>query len=707
MNTSVEHKRERFLNRFAPYIGLACFSAMIALFVASAQPLQAEPIGGQFVVKNKIDTLVLQGLKDINAQPSALTTDAEFLRRASLDICGVIPSGDTVRAFLNDTSPDKRAKAIDALLASGRYGEHWATLWGDLLREQTSVRNQNSIRGTYREWIEDALKNNMPYDQFMRELITATGSATEEGNGCATFYLRDARGNSFDSVEVVNTVSSVFMGTRMACAQCHDHPFDKWMQSDFHGLMAFFNRTTAPQDWVQTLVRMDSEKNMPAGMREYLEPHIKEAKEVAAKNGKLHTVAAAGGGSMDAMSGPSGAGMMGVDDAMMGGPEMAAKKANPQLKTTLAAPTAKKDVKEEAKKPAMNGGMDAQMAAVETRLKTMTKGLNLKREVDKIVAKDDLQRVNRIFDQHRVNALFENVMGEYKMPAEGDSQDKRAKGGEIVAPRFPWDPSRTTPSVGLRRNALADHIASNRQFAAVQVNRVWSRMLGRGIVDPVDDFRPKNPASNPELLDFLTDEFIRLKFDNKALIRLIANSSTYQASTLPNSTNASDKSLFSHPPLRKLTAEQAYDSIQVAAGYGSVQVTSGKTVKQAPAVRWAADTPVPVRSGFLYTFNIPSREQVMIERDHSGSVPQALEMMNGSFMSTTVKNSPLLNKLSTEKANATKVTEELYLWTLGRMPSSSEVANMRRFLQDEQPTRAAMEDVQWALLNSREFMFIK
>jgi hypothetical protein len=104
---------------------------------------------------------------------------------------------------------------------------------------------------------------------------------------------------------------------------------------------------------------------------------------------------------------------------------------------------------------------------------------------------------------------------------------------------------------------------------------------------------------------------------------------------------------------------------------------------------------------------VPSREQVMIERDQSGSVPQALEMMNGGFMAGTVRGSPLLSKLAAEKADATRVAEELYLWTLNRMPNSSELASIKRFLQDEIPTRAAMEDVQWALLNSREFMFIR
>src|SRR5436853_4683230 len=122
------------------------------------------------------------------------------------------------------------------------------------------------------------------------------------------------------------------------------------------------------------------------------------------------------------------------------------------------------------------------------------------------------------------------------MTQDGGNQnpkERRNNKNEIVKAVFPWDPAKKAEGPGSRRTKLAEYVVENRQFAAVQANRIWANLMGRGIVEPIDDFRPKNPPSNPELLDFLTDQFIKLKYDNKALITMICNSSTYQRSSVP------------------------------------------------------------------------------------------------------------------------------------------------------------------------------
>lgn len=657
-------------DRYAPLFSLALLCGMIALYIAAGTAgVNAEPLGGTpFSVKNPVDKYIQTALDEQKIQPSALCTDEEFLRRAYLDICGVIPPGDTVSAFINDKNPGKRAKAIDTLLSSKRYAEHWATQWGDMLREQTNARgNSGTIRGSYREWVETALEKNMPYDQFVRSLLTATGSANE--TGAVNFFLRDAKGNNIDSVETVNLVAGVFMGTRMACAQCHDHPFDKWVQTDFHSLMSFFTRTRSAPDMIDTMLRIDrEEKNLPKDLAEILAPHIAKAKELA--NSPERKVAMTAG-----LSGAKGKG----DGMMMGGMD----------------------------------GMDAQMAM-------FGKNVNLRKEIEAKIPKEEQQRAQNILQKNEIRQILEAPGGEYHMPQEGDAVDKKRKGsGEVVKPVFPWDPSRETPTNVSRRAALADHLAASTQFAAVQVNRIWSQLMGRGIVEPIDDFRPKNPASHPELLDYLTQEFVKSKFDNKYIIRLIMNSSTYQLSSAPTTQNRADKNLFSHQSLKRLTAEQVFDSILVATGktngvddpkeIGSVNMGKRKYNRGADVkpIQWAADMPTPSRAGtFLNTFNQPQRDQSIFERDTSGSIPQSLEMMNGTTVATAVRGSAIITELIKDKSNAKDAVEELYLWSLSRMPSSNELSTAARFV-GETPTREGLEDLQWALLNAREFMFVK
>jgi hypothetical protein len=182
---------------------------------------------------NYIDRLVDAKLERLKIQPSGATDDATFLRRLSLDLTGRLPSSESVRAFVEDRSRSKRTKAIDALIASPEYIDHWSVKWGDLLQ---SSRKYLGEKGAYefQQWIRDAIATNRPYDALVRELLTARGSSYDNP---AANYFRVTR----DAKPAMEKTTQVFLGVRMVCAQCHDHPFERWTQNQYYQMSAFFS----------------------------------------------------------------------------------------------------------------------------------------------------------------------------------------------------------------------------------------------------------------------------------------------------------------------------------------------------------------------------------------------------------------------------------------------------------------------------------
>jgi hypothetical protein len=184
---------------------------------------------------NYIDRKIDAKLERLKIQPSPVIDDATFLRRASLDLTGQIPSPKAVQAFLADSAPQrqKRAKLIDQLIASPAYVDHWTVKWGDLLQ---SSRKYLGDKGVYafREWIHDSIAANKPYDKMARELLTARGSSYDDP---AANYFRVTR----DAKPTMEKTTQVFLGVRMVCAQCHDHPFERWTQNQYYQMAAFFS----------------------------------------------------------------------------------------------------------------------------------------------------------------------------------------------------------------------------------------------------------------------------------------------------------------------------------------------------------------------------------------------------------------------------------------------------------------------------------
>lgn len=183
---------------------------------------------------NFIDAHVNRRLLQLNILPSPRCDDAEFLRRPYLDIIGTLPTAEETLEFLNDKSPDRRAALIERLLRRPEYADYWALKWSDLLRVN---RRELGHKGAfeYYNWIRRSCAENKPIDQFARELLTAEGPIAEAP--AANFYKVV---NQPD--KMANAVSQIFLGVRIECAQCHHHPFDRWSQTDYYGMQAFFTQ---------------------------------------------------------------------------------------------------------------------------------------------------------------------------------------------------------------------------------------------------------------------------------------------------------------------------------------------------------------------------------------------------------------------------------------------------------------------------------
>lgn len=217
----------------------AVMTAALALWAAgAARALSPEDVQAK---AREVDRLILAKLEKEKLQPNAPATDDVFVRRVYLDIAGRIPTLKETADFLADTSAGKRAKLIDTLLESDGYVQNFANYWSDILRikSQLTQGNSQAAGAAYANWLRDALKANKPYDQMVREMVSASGKTYE--NGAVGFYIRDYN-MPLDNMAVT---TQVFLGTSMVCAQCHNHPFDKWTQMDYYQMAAHTNGMTS------------------------------------------------------------------------------------------------------------------------------------------------------------------------------------------------------------------------------------------------------------------------------------------------------------------------------------------------------------------------------------------------------------------------------------------------------------------------------
>jgi len=298
----------------------------------------------------------------------------------------------------------------------------------------------------------------------------------------------------------------------------------------------------------------------------------------------------------------------------------------------------------------------------------------------------------QIYDKEET--VFESRQGEVVHPRTGQTVPPRFLGGEVTVLGAHED----------RREALARWLTrpDNPFFARNAVNRIWYHLFGQGIVEPVDDFRGTNPPSNDELLDALAADFIRHGFDRKYLIRTIVSSRTYQLSSMPTASNAEDARYFSHSRVRLLQAEQLLDAISTAA---------------AAAVKFPAfplGTPAAAlpdgeyKNPFLEAFGRPARAMVCeCERDTDTNLGQALHLVGGRTVHALLHDpNGRAARLGAAGLADEKVIEELFLASLGRYPSSEERGLLIDKLRKAGADRSrVVEDVLWALVNHKEFLF--
>lgn len=182
-----------------------------------------------------IDELVFANLRELGIPASPVISDEQFLRRVSLDITGRLPEPERARRFLDSTATDRRSRLVDELLASPEYADFFAGKWTALLKNRRDDTGDLMANYAFHAWVRDSLLTNKPWDQFVRELLAATGTILS--NPPVAWYKRVK-----DAKEQQEDVAQLFLGVRMQCAQCHHHPFEKWSQDDYYGLTAFFSR---------------------------------------------------------------------------------------------------------------------------------------------------------------------------------------------------------------------------------------------------------------------------------------------------------------------------------------------------------------------------------------------------------------------------------------------------------------------------------
>jgi hypothetical protein len=273
-------------------------------------------------------------------------------------------------------------------------------------------------------------------------------------------------------------------------------------------------------------------------------------------------------------------------------------------------------------------------------------------------------------------------------------------GGKAVPPKFPGGEEPDVKGKD-RREVLAKWLSDpqNPWFARHMANLVWAQLTGVGVVDPVDDIRISNPPTNPQLLDYLAKRLVENNFDIRKLAKEICMSDTYQRSTISNETNELDSRNYAKATVRRMRAEVLLDAIADASG-NSAKHTSLPQGMRAVEVADANRT-----NYFLTTFGRSTRVNVCSREECNPTLSQALHLLTGTTVESNIQAGNLVGKQLSAGKSPTDIMTELYLRVIGRNPTPEENASLQALFNDKEQTKATLEDIQWALLNSKEFIF--
>ena len=486
---------------------------------------------------NYIDELVYAKLMKLRIRPSELCDDATFIRRASLDITGTLPTPQELKKFIADPSTAKREHLVESLISRPEFSDQWVMKFAELLQIR-SRQDQFSPKAAlaYYNWLRDQMLANVPIDKIVRQLVTASGSTLHQP--AANYYQVTT-----DTLKIAENTAQVFMGMRIQCAQCHNHPFDRWTMNDYYSFANFFPQVGRKQG---------------EDPRDYI-----------------------------------------------------------------------------------------------------------------------------VFDRN-------------------DGDVKHLVTGKPLPPKFLGAEQPEIKKGESRREVLAKWLASpdNPHFAKNLANVVWAHFLGKGIIDPVDDVRISNPASNPELLDKLGEKFTAYSYDFKKLVRDICTSRTYQLSTRANDSNELDDRNFAKASLRRLRAEVLLDCIS------QVTETQDKFTALPKGARAVQIADGNTSSYFLTTFGRATRETVCsCEVKMEPNLSQALHLLNGSTVEGKINEGGLVKKAVKSGTPRQEILDDLYLRCVSRLPTEAERAKLMSFFEGAKSDDQVLGDLFWALLNSKEFVF--
>src|SRR5579859_6616517 len=239
---------------------------ILAVLVAPATFAQDTRTEDKVSGSSLIDKWIRSKWADAQVKPAARTSDAEYMRRVYLDVAGVIPTLEEAEGFLTDKSPNKREKLVDSLLKDERYADHWADIWSGVIVGFDKDQKAQGMRNEGTHDFRDMLEKNIPYDEFARKVITVEGWVPERYGpammkpgekpeedkkpvGLASYLVRQFReaGKDFPKA-VAGKLTRAFLGVQIQCAQCHDHPFDRWTQEEFYGMASFFTEVRVKRD---------------------------------------------------------------------------------------------------------------------------------------------------------------------------------------------------------------------------------------------------------------------------------------------------------------------------------------------------------------------------------------------------------------------------------------------------------------------------
>ena len=607
-----------------------------------------------------------------------LMSDEQFVRRVYLDIVGRIPSHDEAKSFLDSSSKTKRAELIDKLLDSPGYASNTYNYFAEMLRVKSRLEQDNMRGDPYISWLQKQIEANTPWDKMVYDMVTADGKMWH--NGAAGYLLRDV-GMPLDNL--ANTLA-VFLGTDVACAQCHDHPFADWTQHQFYEMAAFFGSTTTD---------------------------LRTASRRKAKG-----------------------------DQMMGMADVQAKL----------------------------------MPEIEKMIETA--GMDIRRERNGI---QNYIGANR----YVISDMDTNTL---KLPH--DYKYKDAKPGDPVAPKLitwskndasnpAYKASKSKKEEKLREtfSAWMTH-PDNPRFAMSIANRMWKRAFGVAVNEPVTNIDDPEKSYNPALLKHLAAEMKRVKFDLKAFMRIVYNTQSYQREATNEEVPMGEPYYFQGPLLRRMTAEQAWDSYMtlvlgdpdkykqpledlysrsidldltnpkldaktVLMKYGAFRGIAAKEraleggglemagedmmankggKKEAAAdtmmdnkslsyggmvLRRAAEIEQPARSGHFLTEFGQSQRLVIDGGNKVGSVPQVLMMMNGKAQEMLTNQDSLIFRTMGKVNSPSDKVEAIFLSILSRKPSLGEKDIAKRGM--EAAGGDGFSNLIWALVNTREFMFVQ